>query len=163
MRRCAWLRQRCWRGWPRTPCTAHASPSSSGETSVQRPEGLLQAPKAREARRTQQLQPPCLWARYFATSGWQDTVTVLRHAGPAVARCSKLLPPGLVSAIQDGPGEAAVVALGQASESPERVWNRSMREAAAEEIAHLAAAARAQQVSHGARRLVPREGASMRA
>jgi hypothetical protein len=59
--------------------------------------------------------------------------------------CSKLLPPGLVSAIQDGPGEAAVAALGTASETPERVWNRGMQRAAAEEVADLAATARAQQ------------------
>lgn len=33
----------------------------------------------------------------------------------------------------------------QSSNSPERVWNRGMQRAAAEEVAHLAATARAQQ------------------
>lgn len=47
---------------------------------------------------------------------------------------------------QDGSGEAVVDALGQTSETPERLWNRSMYQAAAEEVAHLAAAARAAQV-----------------
>ena len=36
--------------------------------------------------------------------------------------------------------------LFQASETPERVWNRSMQRAAAEEVAHLAAMARVYQV-----------------
>lgn len=63
---------------------------------------------------------------------------------------AKILPPGLVSALQDGPGEAAVAALGQASETPERVWNRGMQRAAAEEAAHAAAAARAAQAGGGA-------------
>jgi DnaJ family protein C protein 13 len=63
---------------------------------------------------------------------------------------AKILPPGLVSAIQDGPGEAAVAALGQASETPERVWSRGMQRAAAEEAAHAAAAARAAQAGGGA-------------
>ena len=65
---------------------------------------------------------------------------------PSLCR-SKLLPPGLVSAVRDGPGEAAVAALAQSSETPERVWNRSMQRAAAEEVAHLAAVARAHQAS----------------
>lgn len=63
---------------------------------------------------------------------------------------SKLLPPGLVAALLDGPGEAAVAALGQSSETPECVWNRSMQRAAAEEVAHLAATARMFQASSGA-------------
>ena len=61
-------------------------------------------------------------------------------------KCSKLLPPGLVAALCDGPAEAALAALATASETPERVWNRSMQRTAAEEVAHLASAARAHQV-----------------
>ena len=45
-----------------------------------------------------------------------------------------------------------VAALGQTSETPERLWNRSMYQAAAEEVAHLAAAARAAQASNMLRR-----------
>ncbi|GAB4814092.1 hypothetical protein N2152v2_001138 [Parachlorella kessleri] len=54
--------------------------------------------------------------------------------GPRVALIlGKMLPPGLVALIQDGSGEAVVAALGQTSETPERLWNRSMYQAAAEE------------------------------
>ena len=48
---------------------------------------------------------------------------------------------------QDGPGEAAVAALGHASETPERLWNMSMATTTAEEIASLAASARLAQVN----------------
>jgi DnaJ family protein C protein 13 len=39
-----------------------------------------------------------------------------------------------------------VAALGQASETPERLWNASMAATTAEEVAHLAASARLAQV-----------------
>jgi DnaJ family protein C protein 13 len=51
--------------------------------------------------------------------------------------------------VQDGPGEAAVAAMGHASETPERLWNMSMATTTAEEIAALAASARLTQVSAG--------------
>ena len=48
--------------------------------------------------------------------------------------------------MQEGPGEAAVAALGQASETPERLWNMSMAMTTADELAALAASARRSQV-----------------
>jgi DnaJ homolog subfamily C member 13 len=48
---------------------------------------------------------------------------------------------------QDGTGDSAVAALATSSETPERLWNLSMRRAAAEEAAHLAAAARTAQAA----------------
>ena len=48
--------------------------------------------------------------------------------------------------LQDGPGEATVAALGQESETPERVWNQNMATTAALEVANLANTARATQV-----------------
>ena len=48
--------------------------------------------------------------------------------------------------MQDGPGEAAVTAVIQESENPERVWNADMATTTALEIANLANAARASQV-----------------
>lgn len=50
-------------------------------------------------------------------------------------------------ALQDGPGDAAVAALGHASETPERLWNLAMAMTTAEEVASLAASARLAQVS----------------
>lgn len=51
-----------------------------------------------------------------------------------------------------------MAALAQSSETPERVWNRGMQRAAAEEVAHLAAAARAHQAAAGALDWQPAEG-----
>ena len=48
--------------------------------------------------------------------------------------------------LQDGPGDAAVAALGHASETPERLWNLAMAMTTAEEVASLAASARLAQV-----------------
>ena len=47
---------------------------------------------------------------------------------------------------QSGPGEAAVSAMTQESENPERVWNPDMATTTALEIANLANSARASQV-----------------
>ncbi|KAK9915634.1 hypothetical protein WJX75_001835 [Coccomyxa subellipsoidea] len=78
--------------------------------------------------------------------------------GPRVSLLlSRLLPPGLVSAIQEGPGEAAVAALGHASETPERLWNMSMAMTTADELAALAASARRSQAG-GRLDWVPPEG-----
>jgi len=52
-----------------------------------------------------------------------------------------------MNANQEGPGEAAVAALGQATQTPERLWNMSMAMTTAEELATLAANARLAQVS----------------
>ena len=48
--------------------------------------------------------------------------------------------------MQEGPGEAAVAAVDQPSESPERLWTRHMATSTAEEVAHLASSARSTQV-----------------
>lgn len=67
--------------------------------------------------------------------------------GPRVALLvGRALPPGLVAAIADGPGEAVLAALGTASETPERLWTTAMATATAEELAHVTAQARAAQV-----------------
>ena len=67
--------------------------------------------------------------------------------GPRVTlTLGRLLPPGLVAAIQEGPGEAAMAAVGEATETPERLWTAGMRAQTAEEVAHLAAQAHAAQV-----------------
>ncbi|KAK9822709.1 hypothetical protein WJX81_005943 [Elliptochloris bilobata] len=66
--------------------------------------------------------------------------------GPRVALLlGRLLPPGLVAALLEGPGEAVLEALATASETPERLWNREMALTTAEEVAALAAAARLEQ------------------
>ena len=49
-------------------------------------------------------------------------------------------------ALQEGPGEAAVQALGEAVETPERLWTPAMKTTTAEEVAHLANQAHAAQV-----------------
>lgn len=68
--------------------------------------------------------------------------------GPRVALLlGRVLPPGLVAAVADGPGEAALAALATDSETPERVWTRGMYRAAAEEAEHMAASARAAQAA----------------
>ncbi|KAL0042756.1 hypothetical protein WJX79_009797 [Trebouxia sp. C0005] len=68
--------------------------------------------------------------------------------GPRVTlTLQRLLPPGLVAAIQEGPGEAAVAALGEATETPERLWTAAMRANTAEEVAHLALQAHAAQAA----------------
>ena len=59
---------------------------------------------------------------------------------PSSGRCDKRC------ALQDGPGDAAVAALGHASETPERLWNLAMAMTTAEEVASLAASARLAQV-----------------
>ena len=48
--------------------------------------------------------------------------------------------------VQEGPAEAAVAALGEATETPERLWTAAMRGNTAEEVAHLALQAHAAQV-----------------
>lgn len=48
--------------------------------------------------------------------------------------------------VQEGPGEAAVAALGEATETPERLWTPAMKATTAEELAHLAAQAHTAQV-----------------
>ena len=57
--------------------------------------------------------------------------------------------------LQDGPGEAAVAALEQESETPERMWTRSMATSTAEELASLSSAARSHQVSLSVRQCTP--------
>ncbi len=69
------------------------------------------------------------------------------HGPRVVLWLNKLLPPGLVAAIQDGPPRTAVAALAQPSETPERIWTLGMQRSAAEEISHLATAARSAQAS----------------
>ncbi|KAK9809260.1 hypothetical protein WJX72_012293 [[Myrmecia] bisecta] len=83
------------------------------------------------------------------------------HGPRVVLLLGRLLPPGLVAAIQDGPGEAAVAALGQSSETPERMWTLSMATSAAEELDHLAAAARKAQAASGRRDWALPEGYQM--
>ena len=48
--------------------------------------------------------------------------------------------------MQDGPGEAVVLALNQDRETPEQVWNQSMAHHSALEISNLANVARSSQV-----------------
>ena len=48
--------------------------------------------------------------------------------------------------VQEGPGEAALAAIDQASETPERVWTPHMATTTAEEVSHLASTARRSQV-----------------
>lgn len=48
----------------------------------------------------------------------------------------RILPPGLVAVIQDGPGEVVLSALNQPSETPERLWTRGMRATVADEVGH---------------------------
>ena len=47
---------------------------------------------------------------------------------------------------QEGPGEAAVQALNETVETPERLWTPAMKASTAEELAHLADQAHAAQV-----------------
>jgi len=60
------------------------------------------------------------------------------HGTRVVLLMRRLLPLGLVTALQDGPPDLAIAALGQYSETPERVWNSSMSRRTAEELAVLA-------------------------
>jgi len=57
----------------------------------------------------------------------------------------RILPPGLVAIIQDGPGEVVLSALNQPSETPERLWTRGMRATVAEEVGHQASILRCAQ------------------
>ena len=67
----------------------------------------------------------------------------------------------LLYAVQDGPPEAAVASLGQPSETPERIWTHSMQRAVAEEISHLASAARTAQTSTNVMEWSPGDSYSM--
>ncbi|GMH45130.1 hypothetical protein BSKO_13087 [Bryopsis sp. KO-2023] len=69
-----------------------------------------------------------------------------RVHGPRVELLlSKILPPGLVAAIFDGPGESVVSMLGEITESPERIWSLKMAKLTADEVNALAVQCRAQQ------------------
>ncbi|KAK9807966.1 hypothetical protein WJX73_008492 [Symbiochloris irregularis] len=77
---------------------------------------------------------------------------LLRHMmaqplhGPRVAlQLSQLLPQALIASLQEDAGEAAVAAVDQPCETPERVWTPHMATTTAEEALHLAAAARISQ------------------
>jgi hypothetical protein len=61
-----------------------------------------------------------------------------------VARAMRY-PDAYPNARQEGPGEAVLDALATASETPERLWNRDMALTTAQEVAALAATARAEQ------------------
>jgi DnaJ family protein C protein 13 len=67
------------------------------------------------------------------------------HGTRVLLLMGRLLPPGLVAALQDGPPDAAISALSQWSETPERVWNAGMARRTADELASLASTARAAQ------------------
>jgi DnaJ family protein C protein 13 len=67
--------------------------------------------------------------------------------GPRVSLLlQRLLPPGQVDALQEGPPEAALRCLDRVVETPECLWDLQMAAAAAAEVSTLAAAARKQQV-----------------
>ena len=56
------------------------------------------------------------------------------------------LPPGIVAVVLAGDGDAAVAQLGREVQTPEIVWDRTMRAAAAARVSELAREARARQV-----------------
>lgn len=64
--------------------------------------------------------------------------------GPDLVLCLKrvLLPPGLVTILQEGPPESVVAAMRKPTETPELVWTRAMQRSSAEEGANVAEAAR---------------------
>jgi DnaJ family protein C protein 13 len=68
------------------------------------------------------------------------------HGPRVVLLLQRLLPPGQVDALQEGPPEAALRCLDRAVETPECLWDLHMAAAAAAELSTLAAAARKQQV-----------------
>ncbi|WIA10346.1 hypothetical protein OEZ85_010538 [Tetradesmus obliquus] len=69
--------------------------------------------------------------------------------GPRVSLLlHKLLPPGLVATIAEGPPDAVMRALGQSVETPECMWDARMAGQAAAEVAQLAAAIRKQHAAH---------------
>lgn len=82
------------------------------------------------------------------------------HGTRVVLLMGRLLPAGLVAALQDGPGESAVQALSYWSETPERVWNARMSRRTADELAALAATARSVQ-STGEAEWAPPDGFSI--
>lgn len=88
------------------------------------------------------------------------------HGPRVVLWLGKLLPPGLVAAVQDGPPESSVMALSQSSETPERLWTLGMRQALAEEVSHLATSARTAQATAARTRAsldwTPGEGYAMK-
>lgn len=57
------------------------------------------------------------------------------HGGRLRAFLERLMPSGLVDAIAEGPGDAAVQALSTSTESPERIWTRVMCDSLAGEVA----------------------------
>ncbi len=68
------------------------------------------------------------------------------HGPRVVLLLQKLLPPGQVDALQEGPPDAAVRCLDRVVETPECLWDMQMAAAAAAEVAMLAATLRKQQV-----------------
>lgn len=68
------------------------------------------------------------------------------HGPRVVLLLQKLLPPGQVDALQEGPPDAAVRCLDRVVETPECLWDMQMAAAAAAEVATLAATLRKQQV-----------------
>ena len=57
--------------------------------------------------------------------------------------------------MQTGPPDAAVAALSQPAETPERMWTQGMMRATAEEVAHMAGQARGAQVGSWKRPWAP--------
>eukprot|EP00898_Chlorokybus_atmophyticus_P007654 jgi/Chlat1/7890/Chrsp66S00581 len=67
--------------------------------------------------------------------------------GPRVAiALSRFLPDGIIAALKDSSGDAAVAALTQTTETPELVWNPSMAEALGKEVSAMAKELYAQQM-----------------
>lgn len=64
------------------------------------------------------------------------------HGQRVALLLGRLLPPGLVAAVHDGPGEVALSALTQPSETPERLWTKAMRSSVVDEVDSLANSAR---------------------
>lgn len=58
---------------------------------------------------------------------------------------NRILPPGLVTAILDGPGEAVVEIFKQECETPERIWTAKMAKVTAEEVHGLTVQCRTSQ------------------
>ncbi|CAD7701733.1 unnamed protein product, partial [Ostreobium quekettii] len=69
------------------------------------------------------------------------------HGPRVVLLLGRILPPGLVAGMRDGPGEAVVDSLGKASETPECLWTMKMYQTTAEEVEALASTCRSAQAS----------------
>ena len=107
-------------------------------------------------------RPPTEAERAAAASLLARLVAHPLHGARVALVLARLLPPGALAVLADGPGEVAAAALGPdaAADGPEHVWSPAMAASIADEAAALSSAARAA-LAGGAEEWAPPPGAGV--